>query len=121
MPINAIPCNFPFPTSSGAIAGAMPKVLLRRRAGQLHLGQTEDERAERYAICADMADQLVGYCHRKASENPAWSEEFTVDRAARGLQAKAYSGQWQFSAAEVNWIIQQIRSTFLSAPPADVA
>lgn len=111
-----IPPDFPRATTHGAIGGAMPKMLLREHDGKYFSGQSDHEYAQRYDICADLVAQLVSYCQRKARENPDWSSDFNVSRAARGLKDKVATGQWDFSNSEISWIVDRVKIIYENLP-----
>lgn len=109
MPPKKIPTDFPRTFGRGAIGGAQPKVLLRRENEELVTGMSEQELANRYDYCDDLANQLNDYCQRKIHENPDWSIEFVVERTERGLQQKISSGEWPIlSHEEVRWIMHRV-------------
>jgi hypothetical protein len=107
-----IPPDFPRAKTHGAIGGAMPKVLLKKHDGKYFTGQSDHEYAQRYDICVDLVAQLIGYCQRKARENPDWSSDFNVSRAERGLRDKVVSGQWDFSSSEISWIVGRVKANY---------
>ena len=66
-----VPDDFPRDVTPASLSGAQPKLAGRLIEGKLVVGLTEDERRERWDICEDLAQQLVGHfatdeaCNRK--------------------------------------------------------
>lgn len=62
-PIPTISDDFPHGGLTTAIAGVQPKLAARLIDGHYVVGETEEERLERYLICEDLAMQLAD-CRR---------------------------------------------------------
>lgn len=106
-PIPTIPDDFPHGGLTTAIAGVQPKLAARLIDGRYVVGETEEERLERYLICEDLAMQLADYCRRKAGENPDWTTEFNLQRTEQGVASHIRSGRWDISMAEKGWVMQR--------------
>ncbi|UCV23594.1 hypothetical protein [Ferribacterium limneticum] len=102
----SVPNDFPRPVIS-AVAGVQPKLAVRLVDGQYVAGMTDAELYERYAGCEDLAQQLADYCRRKEREHPEWSRTFNLERARRGVATKVDSGRWEFSSAELEWLMRR--------------
>jgi len=96
-----IPEDFPRGPGPGAVAGAQPKMLLRRVDGQFVSGWTEEELATRYDVCADFVIQLTSYARRKLDAHPQWGRAGLEARLAAGIRAKP----WGFTEAEISWMV----------------
>jgi hypothetical protein len=94
-----IPEDFPRGPGAGAVPGSHPKLLLRQVGGAFVSGWTDEERALRYEICADMVSQLTPYIRRKGEQNPDWGREVLERRLAAGIRAK-----WNFTDIEIAWM-----------------
>lgn len=100
-----VPEDFPRDVTPASMAGARPKLAGRLIDGKFVVGLTEEERFERWDICEDLAQQLVGVVHREASKYPENSREETLDRVRSGVEGK----QWTY-AVETNWLMARLRS-----------
>jgi len=58
-PIPTIPDDIPHGGLTTAITGDQPKLAARLIDGRNVVGETEEERLERYLICEDLAMQLA--------------------------------------------------------------
>jgi hypothetical protein len=83
------------------VAGAHPKLLVRKVGEAYVSGWTDEERASRYEVCADLVTQLISQVRREAEANPEWGREGLKRRLAAGIRAK-----WNFSEAEINWMVR---------------
>ena len=101
-----VPPDFPRETLPGAVTGVQPKLLARIVDGKYLVGTTDAELQERYAICQDLAKQLVAYSRRKAAENPDWAHAQILERVRKGTLQKAR--EWQLSDNEVKWLLGQV-------------
>ena len=98
--------NFPHPIPA-VVAGAQPKIAVVRNADGSYNADGPDT-AERYAICEDMALQLVKYCARKRGENPGWTEHRTQEKVFAAFSTKIASGEWKFSTEERGWVEKRV-------------
>jgi hypothetical protein len=112
-----IPSDFPPGGWSGAVAGAQPKVLVRRFDSRYVVGLTNDERQERYEACADLSSQLTTYALRKMTENPARSAKATLTSLEAAIIRRVGSGVWQISVAEIAWILAQVGAALKAHAP----
>lgn len=109
-----IPANFPHDEFRlGGVAGAQPKLLVRKVGDRYFSGMTNDERQERYEICTDLAQQLISYCKLKQIEKPEWSIEDVLIKTSKGLRSK----NWDFSEAEIVWMIERVAQELHSTQP----
>lgn len=108
-PIADIPADFPRNYSAGSVSGVQPKLLVRKVGDRYLGGLTEEELWLRYDNCEDLAVQFAVYCRRKAGENPDWTHEYNLERAATGLAQKVKSGVWDITPEEVAWITARIK------------
>lgn len=104
-----IPADFPRKLPNGSVTGVQPKLLVRQVGDRYLDGWTDEELKLRHENCEDLAQQFAGYCRRKAVENPEWSCEFNVNRAATGLAQKVRSGAWDITPDEEKWIISRFQ------------
>lgn len=107
-----VPEDFPKNDWLGAVPGAQPKLLVRQNGERYEGVSTEEARRERYDICEDLAQQLARYTRRKMSEN-SWSLEEALLRVEASVAKKVHNCQWDFSAAEVIWIMKRTREVLL--------
>jgi hypothetical protein len=98
-----IPEDFPQDPAPGAVPGAQPKLLLRKVGDTFVSGWTEEERALRYDVCADLVTQLIPYARRKLELNPDWDREELESRLAAGIRAKP----WGFTEPEIGWMVRR--------------
>jgi len=97
-----VPDDFPRDPRPGAVPGAQPKLLLRKAGDAFVSGWTDEERALRYDVCADLVAQLIPYVRRKHAANPAWSRAEFESRLAAGIRAKP----WRLTEPEIRWLVQ---------------
>jgi len=69
--LKAIADDFPRSEHLGSVSGYQPKLIGKFADGKFVTGWTEVELLERFDTCADLVQQLIGYCNRKLSEDPA--------------------------------------------------
>lgn len=100
----SVPRDFPYDPFPSAVSGVQPKLSVRRVNGQFVQGISDDERAERFAICADLAEQLVVYCRRKHAERPDESMEELLQRIEDATRVKA----WDVSPIELTWCFNRV-------------
>ncbi|MGB6053753.1 MAG: hypothetical protein WBG17_00790 [Burkholderiaceae bacterium] len=107
---HVVPEDFPRETLAGSLAGSSPKLLLRKVGDKYFAGLTPDEMYERYVACEDLAQQLAVYTQRKI-ETKGWGLDDALRRVELGVEDKVRSGTWDFSAAEISWLMSRIRQT----------
>ena len=77
-------------------------------------GLSNDELWTRYDSCQDMARQLSAYVSRKMSE-VSWSLDETLGRVEQSVIRKVNDGSWEYSFAEVRWIMKRTRELLSSS------
>ncbi|CAD6514423.1 hypothetical protein ACFQ3P_04575 [Paraburkholderia sabiae] len=100
-----VPEDFPRDVTPASLAGAHPKLAGRVIDGKFVVGMTEEERFERWDICEDLAQQLVGVARKDASKHPENSREVTLERVRRGIEDKLWT-----SVMETDWLMKRLRS-----------
>lgn len=100
-----IPESFPMDPWPAALSGVQPKRAVRLIDGRYVAGLTDAERFERYEICEDLTQQLVGYCRRKQSERPDESLHSLLQKVERSARGKG----WDISPVELTWVIGRVR------------
>jgi hypothetical protein len=106
---NTVPDNFPRRTLNASLSGAMPKLAVRLRDDGTYSNLASDaERQQVYENAEDLAQHLKNYVLRKQRENPAWSLEYNLQRAKRGVEAKMSSGEWDLETPELGWIMRRV-------------
>lgn len=106
MTSTAIPPGFPQPAPGGGVPGAQPKLLAHKEGGRWVTVPSESNVRARYAICEDLADQLVAYSARKRTENPGRSAEQLGAKVAHAVREKAFG--WGLSPAETEWVLRRV-------------
>ncbi|CAE6853456.1 hypothetical protein [Paraburkholderia domus] len=101
-----VPSDFPREPDPGSIAGVQPKLLVREVDGRYQSGLTDEQLWVRYDACEDLAGQLSGYVSRKINTS-GLSPDVALTRAEKGLRLKVDLGEWDFSEAEVAWVIKR--------------
>lgn len=109
MPNHTIPSDFPREAPLGSVPGAQPKLLVRLVNGKYIAGLTDTELLERYEGCEDLAQQCATYCTRKVADNPALTRELCLANVRKGFSLKVQAGEWDFSAAEQDWVMMRAR------------
>ncbi|MGB6053961.1 MAG: hypothetical protein WBG17_01845, partial [Burkholderiaceae bacterium] len=105
---HAVPENFPQETLVGSLAGSSPKLLLRKVGDKCSAGLTPDELYQRYAACEDLAQQLAIYTQRKI-DTKGWDFDDALRRVELGIDDKVRSCTWNFSDAEISWLMSRTR------------
>ncbi|TIW59617.1 MAG: hypothetical protein E5V48_17175 [Mesorhizobium sp.] len=100
-----VPDDFPRDVTPASLSGAQAKLAGRLIEGKLVVGLTEDERYERWDICEDLAQQLVGKAQKDAGRNPQHSREVTLQRLRRAIEAKGW-----VSVVEADWLVERLRA-----------
>lgn len=93
-----VPPDFPRGDACGAVAGAQPKVLVRKVGDEYVAGLTDEELQERYETCVDLVQQLVPYARRKQFHDA------NAEKLKTGLQAKG----WGLSSQEIDWVMGKV-------------
>ncbi|MHB9833272.1 hypothetical protein Q8F57_000375 [Paraburkholderia terrae] len=99
-----VPEDFPRDVTPASLPGAHPKLAGRLIDGKFVVGLTEEERFERWDVCEDLAQQLVGVARKDALKHPENAREVTLGRVRRGIEGK----QWT-SVVETDWLMARLR------------
>lgn len=111
-----VPDDFPRDQDLGSVTGVQPKVLVREVDGRYQSGLSEEQLWVRYDACEDLASQLSAYVSRKI-DSSGLSPDVALTRAKKGVRLKVDAGEWDFSRAEVAWVMNRTRQLLL--PEAD--
>jgi hypothetical protein len=111
---HAVPDDFPRELAPGAVPGVQHKLLVRKTDGRYHTGPADGELWTRHDGCEDLAGQLAQYASRKMSES-GLSLDDSLGRVEKGLKAKVGAGQWDFSPAEIAWVMTRTRELLLAS------
>lgn len=71
-------------------------------------GLSNEELWARYDSCEDMSRQLSAYVSRKMSQ-VSWSLDETLGRVEQSVIRKVNNSGWEYSFAEVRWIMKRTR------------
>lgn len=104
---DAVPEDFPNGVA-GAVAGMQPKLLVRKEDGRF-VDNAETVRAERYAICVDLREQLVAYVNKKLHAS-SQSADALLPEVIASVQSKRFG--WGLSPAEATWVCAQLAKHF---------
>lgn len=72
--------------------------------GKFVVGQTDDERYERWDVCEDLAQQLVLKARKDAAKFPQHSREVTLRRMRRAIEGKGWT-----TVVETDWLVERLR------------
>ncbi|SKC83700.1 hypothetical protein SAMN05445504_3712 [Burkholderia sp. CF099] len=111
--LRVVPDDFPREPAPGVVAGARPKLLVREMGGLYRTGLTGEELSARYDACEDLANQLAKYASRTRDASDL-SLDDALKRVEKGLKAKVGSGQWDFSPAEIAWVMKRTHELTLA-------
>lgn len=100
-----VPADFPHEFLE-AVSGAQPKLLVRESERGEYISEAQNLRAERWAICGDLCEQLVGYLNKHP--NGVEPRGASVEKVVRALDGKR--SQWGISRAETDWIAARLRA-----------
>ncbi len=109
-----VPADFPRNQDLGSVTGVQPKLLVREVDGRYRSGLTEEELWVRYDACEDLATQLSVYALRKISTS-GMSRDVALSRVEKGVRLKVDSSEWDFSQAEVVWVMKRTRQLLIAA------
>jgi hypothetical protein len=73
--------------------------------GKFVVGQTPEERFERWDLCEDLAQQLVPEALEDAAKYPHNSHDVTLQRVRDGLQRKGW-----VTVVEMDWLVERLRA-----------
>jgi hypothetical protein len=100
-----VPRDFPH-EFSGSVAGAQPKLLVSQQPDGTYVDTPESLRWERWAICADLCEQLIEYVNKHwTGEGP---RDAFADRVALAMDSK--KAAWGISVAEADWVKARLRA-----------
>lgn len=108
-----VPASFPWSLPLGAVAGAHPKLLAFEIDGQYVVQESASHRAERYAFCADLQNQLLRYCQGKLPGQDTSKVPLLLLEVRNGLEKK----DWALSVSEIDWLLGELRSKLETEPP----
>ena len=100
-----VPDGFPRDVLSASLPGTQPKLAARLIDGKFVVGQTDDERFERWEICEDLAQQLVAKARKDAAKYPHHSRDVTLQRMRQAIEDK----DW-VRAVETDWLVERLRA-----------
>ncbi|RQU47891.1 hypothetical protein DF147_09715 [Burkholderia cenocepacia] len=101
-----VPDDFPREPDAGAVTGVQPKLLVREVDGRYQTALSDEDLRVRYEVCEDLASQLAAYAARKISTS-SMSRDVALTRVEKGTRLKVDSGEWDFSQAEVDWVVKR--------------
>jgi hypothetical protein len=107
-----VPDNFPREPELGSVAGVQPKLLVLEVDGRYQRGLSEEQLWVRYDACEDLAAQLTEYAMRKISSS-GMSRDTALSRVEKGVRLKVDSDEWEFSQAEVAWVMKRTQELLL--------
>ncbi|SDJ27231.1 hypothetical protein SAMN04487926_14046 [Paraburkholderia steynii] len=99
-----VPEGFPRDNAPPVVSGAQPKVCARLSNGAYVVGQSDDERLERWLICEDLARQLVAVAEKDALAHPDQTSSQTLGRVRASVAHK----EW-VSPDELAWLIGRLQ------------
>ncbi|PRY05927.1 hypothetical protein [Paraburkholderia sp. BL25I1N1] len=100
-----VPDDFPRDVTPASLSGAQMKLAGRLIDGKFVVGQTPEERFERWDLCEDLAQQLVPKAQADAAKYPGNTPDVTLQRVRNGLQRKGW-----VSVVEMDWLIERLRT-----------
>ncbi|MDQ0140957.1 hypothetical protein [Cupriavidus necator] len=103
-----VPLDFPRKAVLGVVPGVQSKFAARLIDGKYVVGLTDQEARERYLVCKDLAEQLVAYCRRKATERTDWTHAQILERVRNSAVQKA--GEWKISPVEIEWVLVRMQA-----------
>lgn len=99
-----VPDDFPRDTTPASLAGSTPKLAGRMIDRKFVVGQTADERYQRWDLCEDLAQQLIAIAHKDAAKFPQHTRDVTLQRVRRGIEGKGWT-----SVVETDWLMERLR------------
>src|SRR6185437_2733081 len=106
MTASRVPDDFPREPDLGCVTGVQPKLLVREVDGRYQSSLSEEQLWVRYDACEDLARQLSAYASRKIATS-GLSLNVALTRAEKGVRLKVDSGEWDFSQAEMAWVMKR--------------
>lgn len=99
-----VPADFPWNPIPASLSGAQPKLAGRMIDGKFVVGLTAEERWVRWDMCEDLARQLVPKALHDAAKYPQNSNDFTLRRVRRAVEARSWT-----EGLETDWLIERLR------------
>lgn len=109
MNLNDVPEDFPRVAIPAVVTGVQPKIGVLEIDGRYVVGQTEEERYERWDICEDLALQLLPVARKDETAHPGQERERTLRRVRVSVSQKGWC-----SEDELDWLIGRL-ATLLQA------
>ena len=103
MNLNDVPADFPRVAIPAVVTGVQPKIGVREIGGRYVVGQTEEERYERWDICEDLAWQLLPVAQKDEAGHPGQKREATLRRVRISVSQKGWC-----SEDELDWLIRRL-------------
>ncbi|MDR5813832.1 hypothetical protein QCE62_09565 [Caballeronia sp. LZ033] len=103
--LSDVPDDFPRDVTPASLSGAQMKLAGRLIDGKFVVGQTPEERFERWDLCEDLAQQLVHKALADAAKYPENSSDVTLQRMRNALQKKGW-----VTVVEMDWLIERLRA-----------
>lgn len=100
-----VPDDFPRDVGPASVPGKQPKLVGRLINGKVVVGQTDDERFERWEVCEDLAQQLVAKAQKDSAKHPQHSREVTLQRIRRAIGSRGW-----VSVVEADWLVERLRA-----------
>lgn len=97
----------------GAVPCPQPKLLVREKDGRYCTGHTDGELLARYESCEDLARQLAPYASRKMLQFGRALDN-VLQKIEKNASGKVCTGQWDFSPAEITWVMKRTRELLLA-------
>lgn len=105
MEADDVPDGFPHESTTAVVPGTKPKVCARLSHDVYVVGQTDDERRERWLLCEDIAKQLVSVARKDALSHPQHSSHQTLERVQVSVARKAW-----VSPDELAWLVRRLQA-----------
>ncbi|MFL9906879.1 hypothetical protein [Paraburkholderia sp. RL17-337-BIB-A] len=100
-----LPDDFPHDTMPAVAPGMQNKIGVILSCGHYVAGQTDQDRAERYNICAGLGHQLVSIARKDAAKRPADPHDVTLARVRKAIATTASR-----PPAELDWLMRRVRT-----------
>lgn len=100
-----VPADFP-QEFLGTVSGAQPKLLVQKNERGEYVSEAESRRAERWAICQDLCEQLVDYVDQHWDGDGSRLQY--VEQVILAVASKR--SRWGISEAEAEWIGEHLRA-----------
>lgn len=104
-----VPEDFPRSRHLYSVAGAQPKLVLRKVQGGYQEGWTDSELVERFIVCRKFAEALTPYCSEKLGKLPG----ATIENLLPAVRTKIVNKRWGYTEEELDWILGQVKAALL--------